>query len=460
MGLSQEIQAQSLDVLTKRYKLTTPSKKLQLLTAINTLAATHDVFLSSQSDEVIKLIGKQLEKPFNEEVTAASIYSLVIEQMDRETEENRRRHRAQGHFDQKYIYQRTLRDELQDHDMSLLMPKSHGNIEVLAPVNRFDSGSIEAVREGITLALKEKHCDHIVIPIGPGHWRGIYLSKPVDATGKYLLELFDPYGPSGANAIRKITLDLLKKCGINENQITIKTTGPIHPQADGYACGDFTCAYSHKKMKEFGAKDKAYNQNLITVLDSHGNNQDLLRLASREVSKKLEKSEGILKSTEILKSAEINSEEPKFTETEKRDFLIRLGKQLSDPDKIDKAVFDREIAKISSPSGSKVASLRELDAYGVFNSDGSINQEVANQYGIKFDETRIKSRLELYGFKHLSIREMIIFESAVATVINDLTPETYKKIMALQDEYNILSEKQDQRSLDPTFRSIFLKTNN
>lgn len=133
-----------------------------------------------------------------------------------------------------------------------------------------------------------------------------------------------------------------------------------------------------------------------------------------------------------------------FTEIEKREFLIRLGEQFADPNKLDKAVFDRQLAKIRS----KTSSLRELDAYGVFNSDGSVNQEVARQYGIVFDEGRVKERLLKCGFKHLSLREMLIFESVIATVINDLSDKTNKDTVSLQYEEAALSGKTDQKSID------------
>lgn len=120
------------------------------------------------------------------------------------------------------------------------------------------------------------------------------------------------------------------------------------------------------------------------------------------------------------------------TETEKREFLTRLGKLFLDPDAIDQAVFDREVAKIDSPSGARCASLRELDAYGVFNSNGSVNEEIVKKYGIKFDEDRIKSRIKSYGeFNHLSFRELIVFESAISSVINELSHETEKKTFLL-----------------------------
>lgn len=437
----------SINNFKKRYKKALSRKGLERLQAVNRLAAKHNIALGAQSDKVIDLVGNHLEQSFREsasEDVAAFIYALAIEQMDRETDENRRMYGNQSRYDRKYIHQRSLRDQLQDHDMTRLLPKSDGHIEVLGPVNRFDSSSIGAAQEGINLALQQQRYKHIFIPIGPGHWRGAYLSKPGDGTGQYQLELFDPYGPRGANAIRHMTLGLLKQCGINERQISITLTGPIKPQQDGYACGDFTCAYSHKKMQELDAPSTACNQELINVLDTHGNRDDLLRHATRGVSETLTNTgTSKQKSGKILKQ----KENMDFTATEKRNFLSRLVNKFLDPQELDKAVFSQHVATIKTPSANtSAASLRELDAYGVFHPDGSLNEAVAKQFEIIFDSGRIKSRLESLGFKHLSFREMIVFEAAIATVIHELASESFEKVMTLQDELKTLLQKHDPKS--------------
>lgn len=439
MALSLEYKQKSLKQLTERCEKLRKlnKKKQQLLTAINDFSAANDMPLGHQSDAVINFISEQLETPFEESTlqqVAVSIYSRITDIFDRERVENQRKHRNQGSYDRIFVHRRSLHDQLQDHDMTLLMPQSYGNIEVLGIVNRFDSSSIDAVQEGLVTALKDKKIKHIFIPIGPGHWRGFYLTKPNDGEN-YQLELFDPFGPSGADALRDISLDLLKRCGIKENQITITTSGPIHPQRDGYACGDFTCAYSHRKMKALGAPGAVYNQDLITVLDSQGNKGDVLRHESRRISKLLEASP----LAPLAARAEVERDDLPFAEADKREFLLQLGKQLANPVKIDKVVLDKEIAKIKSAFGThQFASLRELDTYGVFKADGSLNKAIAAQYEIQFEESKIKTRLESYGLSHLSFREMIIFESVISSVIQDLTYENNNKAMMLEAELHTL----------------------
>lgn len=439
MALSKERQELCLEELKKRCKNKLTAKKQQLLTAINEFAAARDISLGFQSDEVINIISKNLEIDFEESSlpdVVASIYSQITDQFDRETAVVQRRHRDQGSYDAVYIHQRTMHDQLQDHDMDRLMPQSYGNIEVLASADRYDPTSLD-VQDYLMAALKNEGIKHIFIPVGPGHWRGIYLTKPDNAAGKYELELFDPFGPSGASGIRDFTLNLLAKCGIKESQITITLTGPTYPQRDVYACGDFTCAYSHKKMKEHGAPSSAYNQDYLKVLETQGNKNDVLRQKSRELSKGFK-----TKPVAIVPNEEIEQENLQFSERDKREFLVQLGKQLANPDKIDKVVLDKEIAKIKSTFGTyKFASLRELEAYKVFNADGSINKRIAALYEIQFDEKQIKKRLESYGLKHLSFREMIIFESVISSVIKDLTSANNKKEIMLEDELNSLANE-------------------
>lgn len=438
MALSPEYRAKSLNELIKRCKTKLNEKKKQLLEALNNLAAQENVPLGFQSSEVIALIDKTLDTPFDDSTlpeVANSIYSKIQEQSERDTYENQRRTRANGYFDSRRIHQRSLQDQLQDHDVMALMPISNGNIDVLPPANRHDQIALALTQDALDAALKNKEIKHIFIPVGPGHWRGIYLTKPDVDTQKYQLELFDPYGPGGATAIEDFALSLLKKCGINKDKITITTTGPTYPQRDIYACGDFTCAYSNKKMKQLGGSLGSYNEHYINVLDTQGNKKDILRHTSREITKILAESQRIVSPQERVMEEPEELGQLSFTESEKREFLIRLGKLFADPDKIDKAVFDREIAQIKSTFGTlKSASLRELDAYGVFNADGSINKVVASYFEIKFDEKQIKKRQEAYGLKHLSLREMLVFEAVISAVIKDLVSENEKKQQRLQDE--------------------------
>ena len=255
----------------------------QRIKALNDYAAEKMIMLSVQSLEILTLIGDQLQNP---ETKVESIYTRMEEIWNRERQALQLTFAHNGCYNHIDIHQRALHDQLQDHDMLKFMPKSHGNVEVLAPINTSDA-STEAVCEGIQAALHNPRIKHIVIPIGPGHWRGIYLTKPDVVDAPYQLELFDPMGPHGAFEIDELAAHLLAQCGVAAANVNFTHNGPPIPQKDGYACGDFTCAYSHLKMKNFGTAPLSYNQDLITALVGHGNEDDSLRKAVCKVSREL-----------------------------------------------------------------------------------------------------------------------------------------------------------------------------
>ncbi len=288
--LSHQVTDASLKKLVNQYRNSAPIQPHQenLFNAINQLAAKNDIRLSEQSENVIKLLFSRVKATANN-VDMAAASQAIYNQLEKEWNVNERQrnlasHKAQGQFDIKPLHLRGLKDQMQDHDMTQIMPKSTPHIEVLAVFNPKDKSTTPAMTGAISTAMSDSQIKHIVIPIGPGHWRGIYLTKPAGDSTKYGLELFDPYGPAGAARIKDDTINLLKQCGINEDQLNITYTGPNHPQNDYYACGDFTCAHTHKKMQEFGAKNSEYNPVLIETLDTSGNRDDSLRNMTRQIA--------------------------------------------------------------------------------------------------------------------------------------------------------------------------------
>ncbi len=300
MALSKEIQNKSLRSLIQKYARQLNETDKKLIELINNLAAADDIPLYAQNQNVINLLIKTIKDSQSEhspdlEGTSYFIYGLITAEMEAQSEINRQRHLMQGRFDETALHLRTERDQMQDHDMTLLMPKSQGRIVVMAVLNRYDSHSANAIIETLASDVFNPEVHYIMIPVGPGHWRGVYLSKSQRSISDivYDLELFDPYGPAGAAVLDDYVLDLLNRCGVPKELVNIRHTGPKHPQGDAYSCGDFTCAYSHKKMKEFGAPEGSYNPILIDTLDNLGNVDNVLRMATREETRVLvEKNRG------------------------------------------------------------------------------------------------------------------------------------------------------------------------
>lgn len=289
MSLSHSIEQQSYTAITsaftRKHPLTTKAKLL--LEKVHHRLSTKDIAASMQSAQFIQTLvslvhHQQSQKDLNK--TAQTI----IQQLYRiHAEESRLLHVSHiraGHFDETALHERALKDEMQDHDMIRFMPKSHGTIEILAPIHQTDVASIAAVQEGVRAALTDHSKQHLCFAMGPGHWRGVYISKPQRADGPYQVEIFDPYGPEGATRIESQVKHILASVGLTADKCIIQRSGPPISQKDGYACGDFTCAYSHKKMREFGAPQEHYNKALITVIEHSGNQDNLLRETTRALS--------------------------------------------------------------------------------------------------------------------------------------------------------------------------------
>ncbi|WP_133130620.1 hypothetical protein [Legionella yabuuchiae] len=285
--LSRKIINQSLEALLLQEAELSPSAK-ELIRRVNLKLAEANCSLAFQSDPVLELLFKRVnELQFSTDVdgTANEIVADIHEALAVESKLLQTQHHQQGQYSQLRLHRRSLRDQLQDHDITMFMPKSEGNIEVLAPVHRLSN--ISSTLEGLKEALANTVIEHIFMPIGPGHWRGFYLSKPKALNEKYTLELFDPYGPNNARAIQPYAEEILRACNLNPSDVNIQFTGPLVPQSDGYACGDFTCAYSHKKKNQLGNVGH-YNAALVQVLDEKGNKVDQLRKAFQDFSLKLE----------------------------------------------------------------------------------------------------------------------------------------------------------------------------
>ncbi|HAU3905003.1 TPA: lpg1148 family Dot/Icm T4SS effector, partial [Legionella pneumophila] len=183
MALSKEIQNKSLRSLIQKYARQLNETDKKLIELINNLAAADDIPLYAQNQNVINLLIKTIKDSQSEhspdlEGTSYFIYGLITAEMEAQSEINRQRHLMQGRFDETALYLRTERDQMQDHDMTLLMPKSQGRIVVMAVLNRYDTHSANAIIEALASDVFNPEVHHIMIPVGPGHWRGVYLSKP------------------------------------------------------------------------------------------------------------------------------------------------------------------------------------------------------------------------------------------------------------------------------------------
>lgn len=343
------------------------------LRLVNSRAAEAGFMLSEQHVEVIKTLYILLAKAKDDKTAVNFVFAGIQAEREHQSKLGAVLY-GQGDFTNEPIHVRTMQDELQDHDITRLLPKSTGHIEILAAVNCVDPRSTEAVNIGVQAALKNPNLQTICIPVGPGHWRGLYLSKPQKPNGEYRVELFDPMGKNNAEEIKAFSMKLLVDAGIPENKIVFTLTGPLHPQRDLYACGDFVCAKTHQKMQELGAPPEAYRQNLIDVLITSGNNGGLLRTVIRQESErlsagdkptKLEFDNNDYERSAPPKRAQLSSERDKKTPTrqqttqELQDKFLSFKKEIIEKRKL---IFKLADAADSKFRSGKPITMTEADA--------------------------------------------------------------------------------------------------
>ena len=264
----------------------------RLLTALYAKLADEldNIALDRQTPDIIATAIQEVKSQADNadfDGAVAHLFTVVKKKLQKQSDETHEAFASQqelGVFNDLPLHERNLTDELQDHDMVFLMPKSASNMEVLSPANLDDQASLATIAQGINLALVKGDIEHIIFPIGPGHWRGACLTKPREENhNRYKLELFDSFGPISAQAIQQQVTKLLTDSGIDPSRVDTTFYEPPNLQNDYYACGDFTCAYCHTKMQELGAT-REYNQTLIDTLVNHGNENGALRAVTRHIS--------------------------------------------------------------------------------------------------------------------------------------------------------------------------------
>ena len=180
------------------------------------------------------------------------------------------------------LHLRGKTDGMNEQDMLDIMPKSVGNIAVLTPLKTNNAESNQTVIEAIKKHIQSDAIKHMIIPVGPEHWLGLYLTKLDNNDGgfEYELEVFDSCG----NEIAQEVSLFLTACGISDKTKITKITKKEGMRGQHYSSGDFVSAYSHLKMQKFGAERTKYNADLISAL-LKGNKNGELREATLNVTR-------------------------------------------------------------------------------------------------------------------------------------------------------------------------------
>ena len=67
---------------------------------------------------------------------------------------------------------------LDDSTLVKIMPSTPADcpVQILAPLNRFDN-SIDALKIGLKTMRDNANIQHMMFPVGPGHWYWVKISK-------------------------------------------------------------------------------------------------------------------------------------------------------------------------------------------------------------------------------------------------------------------------------------------
>lgn len=304
MAISVELQEESYKTLIRTYSNRLKEEQYKILDEIVKLAAAEDIHLCRQEKLLLNEIISDIVKANKD---AKAIYDNFKKKYDNLSLVNQKIHQTRRGYSNLPLHLRWNQDRelLQDHDMTLLMPNSTETITILAPVDTAQIQTLEAIQIGIQKALEDKSIQHIFMAIGPGHWRGFYLTKLSAESATYELELFDSFGPNGAKYIENFVFSkLLQPLNIQKNQVQISHTGPKVIQKDCYSCGDFVIAHTHEKMRDKGAAESDYNASFIEAIKT--SNQ--LRAVTIKETKQLQSSESKASSSESADSEDaVNS---------------------------------------------------------------------------------------------------------------------------------------------------------
>ena len=259
-----------------------------------------------------------------------SLYAPVRHWLNDATRVTQAKMLANGQFNSKPLHRCSMTEWMTDTQLSLLMPADSGGYVSLSPFSTNDPTTIQSLSEVIPVYLALAEIRAISIPVGPGHWRHVTISKRRDH--RLNVEIMDSFGVQSARKIQHDVIRLLKASGLKYNEFEIKLIKPKRQQEDGYACGDFTVAYAHCIAKQAGSTKT--NQTIIDTLSKHGNTNGALRQVMRQTSAAKCNETLIDSSTAAVKrispDSEIEMTEIKFKRT--RDShstraLVRQGSQ-------------------------------------------------------------------------------------------------------------------------------------
>jgi hypothetical protein len=261
--MSKEFLQQSAEELYRCYEIYFEGnleKKALIQAVSNNLIQTHQIVWYRQDEDFKLKLLTLLEKNSDdltivEEITstAASSHSLY----------------AAHAYPKQTLSHEIGKKWLTDATLVHILPKTTPDdpVQILAPVNRSDT-SINLVMLAAAHEFRKPHVQHVMFPVGPGHWYWVRVSKGEP----FIVEVFDPYNHNVSN-IFDFLRPHLNGIGIHDYH---ERQGLFDiRQTDGYSCGYFVAAKAHELVQSL-APDESRTE-VIETLNQTGNLNDGLR---------------------------------------------------------------------------------------------------------------------------------------------------------------------------------------
>lgn len=188
-----------------------------------------------------------------------------------------------GDFDSLALHESSFHSEMTGLQVASLMPGSdvEKGLEVFAPLQSNVPETFHALSVPLADAMKKPSVKAILIPVGPGHWRQVAITKAQNPTDKHQVEIFDSFGEGSAKGIEGAVKALLLQSGQDLDNYNITFKGAKHRQSDGYSCGDYAVAHAHEVAQKM---DAAYDEKVVRTLNQEGNHNGALRKTMRQKS--------------------------------------------------------------------------------------------------------------------------------------------------------------------------------
>ena len=325
-------------------------QKLPLINKVIELAATEDVTLSAQHEACRNAFLKYIKDArinFHNQDEVERLASIVWHNIkiiaNKEDTRAKTIYATNSTFEDKRTKLHQLRTAndvwLNETHIESAMPKDTNSFITLSGV-RSDS-----LREHIQIAqyLNNPNVKTIIMPVGPIHWRLVHIEKDNEdgACANLTIRVFDSFGKASAKSIvPSVEAWIRTQIDLTKTNYAIETYGPQKTQNNGYECGDFVIAESHKIAKEHHAD---FKQSFVYALERGRSIRAVTIQESRSSNYNvgLENPEDVSKWSKVRK--QIRSSDSQYSQ------LLEKGRQAANksPEKsVDYTAKDNKIIKV------------------------------------------------------------------------------------------------------------------